>query len=118
MTKIILTITLSLSITSPLLADETLQDEESNLINFSYPLHDCGEKIKKPKKVATIKSFEKVDDYNSAVVQYNIEVSEYNKDIKEYKSCINQYIKNGNHDINIIKESLNSALKEARAKQP
>lgn len=116
MTKIILIITLSFSITSPLLADETLQDEESNLINFNYPSHDCGEKIKKPKKVARFKSFEDVDDYNSAVVEYNIEVVEYNKDIKEYKSCINQYIKNGNHDINTIKESLNSALKQARAK--
>ena len=111
MTKLIHIITLSLSITSPLLADEN-----SNLIDFSYPSHDCGEKIKKPKKVAALKRSEDADDYNSAVVEYNIEVAEYNKDIKEYKSCINQYIKNGNHDINTIKESLNSALKEARAK--
>ena len=116
MTKIILIITLSFFITSPLLADKILQDEESNLVDFNYPSHDCGEKIKKPKKVTAFKSFEDADDYNSAVVEYNIEVAEYNKDIKKYKSCINQYIKNGNHDINIIKESLNSALKEARAK--
>ena len=111
MTKIILIITLSLSITSSLLADEN-----SNLIDFSYPSHDCGEKIKKPKKVAQYKSLEDIDDYNSAVVEYNIEVSKYNKDIKEYKSCINQYIKNGNHDISIIKKSLNTELKDARAK--
>ena len=116
MTKIILIITLSFCIISPLLADEMLQDEESNLIDFSYPSHDCGAKINKPKKVAAFKSFEDVNDYNSAVVEYNIKVAEYNKDIKEYKSCINQYIKNGNHDINTIKESLNSALKQARAK--
>ena len=116
MTKIILIITLSFTITSQLLADEMLQGEESNLINFSYPSHNCGAKIKKPQKVARFKSFEDVDDYNSAIVEYNIEVAEYNKDIKKYKSCINQYIKNGNHDINTIKESLNSALKEARAK--
>ena len=116
MTKLIHIITLSLIITSPSLADGTQQDEESNLIDFSYPSHDCGEKINKPKKLAAFKSFEDADDYNSAVVEYNIEVAEYNKDIKEYKSCINQYIKNGNHDINTIKESLNSALKEARAK--
>lgn len=111
MTKLILIITLSLSITFSLLADE-----KSNLIDFSYPSHDCGEKIKKPKKVAPLKSFEDIDDYNSAIVTYNIKVAEYNEVIKEYKSCINQYIKNGNHDIKTIKESLKSALKEARAK--
>ena len=116
MTKIILIITLSLSITSSALADKTLQDGDSNLVNFNYPSHTCGAKVKKPKKVARFKSFEDVDDYNSAVIKYNIEVAEYNKEIKIYKSCINKYIKNGNHDIKIIKERLNSALKEARAK--
>ena len=116
MTKIIFIITLSLIINSTFLADEKYSTKGSNLIDFNYPPHTCGEKIKKPKKVAPFKSFENIDEYNSAVVEYNIEVAEYNKEIKEYKSCINQYIKDGNHDINIIKESLNSALKEARAK--
>ena len=116
MTKIILIITLSLIINSTFLADEKFSATGSNLTNFSYPHHTCGEKIKKPKKVAAFKSFEDIDEYNSAVVEYNIEVAEYNKEIKKYKSCVNQYIKNGNHDIYIIKKSLNSALKEARAK--
>ena len=116
MTKIILTITLSFSITLPLLANEAQREKESNLVNFNYPSHTCGLKITKPRKVARFKNFDDVDDYNSAVIKYNIEVAEYNKKIKIYKSCINKYIKNGNHDIHIIKESLNSALKEARAK--
>ena len=116
MTKLILIITLSLTITFPSLADKISSTKKSNLINFTYPHHTCGKITKKPKKVAPFKNFEDVDDYNSAVVEYNIEVAEYNKGIKVYKSCINQYIKNGNHDINTIKESLNSALKEARAK--
>ena len=116
MTKIILIINLSLLIISTSLADEISIKENSNLTDFTYPSHSCGEKIKKPGKVARFKTFEDIDDYNAAIVEYNIEVSEYNKEIKTYKSCINQYIKNGNNDISIIKETLNSALKEARAK--
>jgi len=51
-----------------------------------------------------------------AIAEYNIKVSTYNKKIKIYKLCINQYIKNGNHDINFIRQHLNKALKEARTK--
>jgi len=90
---------------------------DSNLDNFIYPVHECGKKIKKPEKVAQLKNFKDVNDYNSAIVEYNIEVATYNKEIKLYKSCINQYIKNRNHDINTIKESLKSALIEARSKK-
>lgn len=89
---------------------------ESNLDDFNYPSHSCGEKVKKPKKPARLSSFKDVDEYNSAIVEYNINVTAYNKEIKSYKSCINQYINNGNHDINIIRKILNTALKEARAK--
>lgn len=89
---------------------------ESNLDNFTYPPHECGEKVKKPKKAAQLSTFENVDDYNNAIIEYNIQVADYNKIIRNYKSCINQYIQNGNHDINIIRKELNKALKEARAR--
>ena len=89
---------------------------ESNLDNFNYPSHNCGDKVKKPKKPARTASFEHIDKYNSAIAEYNIKVSTYNKNIKNYKSCINQYIQNGNHDINIIRKKLNAALKKARKK--
>ncbi len=87
---------------------------QSNLDNFSYPAHHCGEKIKKPQKPALLSGNIDVEKYNSAIVDYNIEVSKYNKKIKNYKTCINQYIKKGNNDINKIKTMLNNALKEAR----
>jgi len=109
MTKFSLIISLSFSLVS-------LQcfANESNLDGFNYPSHNCGHKAKKPKKPARLTSFEDVDKYNSAIVEYNINVTAYNKEIKSYKSCINQYINNGNHDINIIRKILNTALKEAR----
>ena len=116
MTKFNIILILSLSIALSSYADETSQSKESNLNNFNYPSHQCGEKIRKPKKVARFKSFENIDDYNSAVVEYNIAVATYNKEIKIYKTCINQYIKNGNNDIKVIKKALSTALKEARAK--
>ncbi len=87
---------------------------ESNLDSFEYPSHECGNKVKKPEKPARLASFKNIDEYNSAIVEYNINVAAYNKEIKTYKSCINQYINNGNHDINIIRKKLNTALKEAR----
>lgn len=89
---------------------------ESNLDNFTYPSHQCGKKLTKPSKPARLASFEDIDGYNNAITDYNIQVTEYNKAIKTYKSCINLYIKNGNHDINIIRTKLNKALKDARAK--
>lgn len=89
---------------------------DSNLEDFTYPTHECGNKTKKPKKPARVISYEDTQDYNTAVVEYNLEVAGYNKTIKTYKACINQYIQNGNHDINIIRKELNEALKEARAK--
>ena len=109
MTKFSLIISLSFSLIS-------LQcfANESNLDGFSYPSHTCGEKVKKPKKPARIASYEDVNEYNSAIVKYNIKVTAYNKEIKSYKSCINQYIQNGNYDINKIRKTLNTALKEAR----
>lgn len=106
----------SLLITPSIHANEILTSEESNLIDFSYPSHGCGEKTKKPIKVARFKTFEDVNDYNSAIVDYNIKVASYNKEIKKYKLCINQYIKNGNNDIDIIKSALKKALKNARDK--
>ncbi len=95
-------------ITTPCLASE------SNLEDFTYPPHNCGEKIKKPQNPAPLSGITDVEKYNSAIVDYNIKVSKYNKKIKNYKTCINQYIKKGNNDINKIKTMLNNALKEAR----
>lgn len=92
------------------------KNNTSNLKEFNYPTHNCGEKIKTPKKVKKFKTYEGVNEYNSAIVEYNIKVSNYNKKIKTYKYCINQYIKNGNSDIDKIKKTLKEALKEARAK--
>lgn len=89
---------------------------DSNLEDFTYPIHECGNKTKKPKKPARVTSYKDTQDYDIAVVEYNLEVVDYNKNIKAYKSCINQYIQNGNHDINIIRKELNRALKKARAK--
>ena len=87
---------------------------ESNLDDFTYPSHNCGEKIKKPQKPAALSKHDDVEIYNAAIANYNIEVTNYNKEIKNYKTCINQYIKNGNNDINQIKTMLQKALKEAR----
>ena len=89
---------------------------DSNLEDFNYPTHECGNKIKKPKKPTRVTSYKDIEEYNTAVVEYNLEISDYNKIIKTYKSCINQYIQNGNHDVNIIRRELNKALKEARTK--
>ena len=89
---------------------------DSNLDDFTYPAHECGNKIQKPKKPARVTSYKDIDDYNAAVIKYNLNVSDYNETIKTYKSCINQYIQNGNHDINIIRKELNNELKEARTK--
>lgn len=109
MTKINLILSLSLALIAP-----PSFSSESNLDNFNYPSHSCGTKVKKPKKPKRLTSNENIDKYNSAIVEYNINVAAYNKEIKIYKSCINRYINNGNHDINIIRKILNSALKEAR----
>lgn len=87
---------------------------ESNLEDFTYPPHSCGEKIKKPIKPAKLSEHDDVETYNAAITEYNIKVTDYNKEIKTYKTCINQYIKNGNNDIDIIKKRLHNALKEAR----
>jgi len=117
-TKISLVISLFFSLT--LITHQSWASEssanKSNLNNFNYPNHSCGKKLKKPKKAARLKSFEEVAAYNMAITEYNIKVSTYNKKIKIYKLCINQYIKNGNHDINFIRQHLNKALKEARTK--
>lgn len=104
---------LILSLTFSLISQQSFATE-SNLDNFNYPSHKCGTKVKKPKKPKRLPSNENVDKYNSAIVEYNINVAAYNKEIKIYKSCINRYINNGNHDINIIRKKLSSALKEAR----
>lgn len=107
--------TLSLIIImSFLLISTTSFANDSNLENFTYPSHTCGEKIKKPKKPSPLKSQQDIEEYNNTIIDYNLEVSDYNKTIKNYKACINQYIQNGNHDINIIRKELNNALKEAR----
>ena len=111
MTKFNLIISLSL-----LLSPLPCFANDSNLEDFNYPPHECGEKIIKPTKPSRITSYKDVDDYNNAVTEYNINVTTYNKEIRTYKSCINQYIKNGNHDMNIIRKELNEALKDARAK--
>ena len=109
MTKINLILSLSLTLIAlPVFSSE------SNLDNFNYPSHNCGPKVKKPKKPKRLTVNEDIDKYNSAIVKYNINVATYNKEIKSYKSCINRYINNGNNDINIIRKTLNSALKEAR----
>lgn len=111
MTKMIFIISLSF-----LFIPISFSGSESNLEDFSYPLHECGKKVKKPKKPSKVTAYEDIEKFNTAIVEYNIEVANYNKTIKTYKSCINQYIQNGNHDINIIRNTLNKALKEARAK--
>lgn len=86
----------------------------SNFTGFSYPNHSCNNKPVKPIEPDKASTYKKVTDYNHAISSYNVKVIEYNKEIENYKSCINQYIKNGNKDINTIKEKLNSALKDAR----
>ena len=93
-----------------------IQSSDSNLINFSYPTHLCGKKPVKPQQPGKRVSFDSIDDYNIAIADYNLHVASYNTTIKSYKSCINLYIKNGNHDINVIRKNLNQALKEARTK--
>lgn len=96
-------------------ADDELQ-AESNIKNFSYPTHNCKNKPVKPAKPKNFSPQDDVENYNNQISKYNISVSDYNSAIKQYKSCINQYIKNGNNDIQTIRNQLNSALKEARSK--
>lgn len=88
----------------------------SNLNHFAYPKHNCKSKPKRPIKPKKLSSENDIQKYNQEISKYNINVVTYNKEIKRYKKCINQYIRNGNHDINIIRQQLNSALKEARTK--
>ncbi|MFK5913280.1 MAG: hypothetical protein QM484_02820 [Woeseiaceae bacterium] len=85
----------------------------SNLDDFEYPSHDCGDKTSKPDKPKRIKHYDNISDYNNAIIEYNIDVTHYNDEVKVYKSCINLYIKNGNNDLKIIRHQLNKALKEA-----
>ena len=89
----------------------------STPVNFtSYPNHTCKNKPAIPKKPGRASSFENVETYNLEISKYNLKVETYNRGIKSYKTCINQYIKKGNQDINVIREQLNKALKEAREK--
>lgn len=113
MQRIMTRFSLILSLSFSLISQQCFATE-SNLDNFNYPSHNCGTKVKKPNKPKRLTSNEDIDKYNSAIVEYNIKVAAYNKEIKIYKLCINRYINNGNHDINIIRKTLNSALKEAR----
>lgn len=96
-------------------AEEKAQPN-SNLTNFIYPNHNCKTKPLKPKKPGKLSTHKDIEIYNREISKYNINVANYNKEIKIYKSCINQYIKNGNHDINTIRQRLNKALKKARSK--
>ena len=120
MTKIslLISLALSLAIVSPLsfAENEEFPTNASNLNNFYYSNHTCGQKSRKPIKPASAASFKDKKEYNTAVTNYNLQVSNYNAEIKFYKSCINRYIKNGNRDINTIKQRLDTALGEARAK--
>lgn len=110
----------ALSLTLALLMNTIFADENSssnsNLDDFTYPNHNCKSKPKKPNKPAKLSSQNNVETYNREISKYNINVLDYNKSIKIYKKCINQYIRNGNHDINTIRQRLNNALKEARSK--
>jgi len=103
-----------------LLTHQSFADDDeqsgSNIENFSYPAHTCNRKPEKPKKPGKFSPENDVAEYNNDISRYNIDVASYNENLKSYKACINQYIKNGNQDINTIREQLNSALKEARAK--
>ena len=114
----IISLAFTLTVVSPQsrAENETFPNNASNLNNFYYPNHTCGQKSIRPIKPASAASFKDVNEYNTMVADYNLKVSNYNAEIKFYKSCINRYIKNGNHDINIIKQRLDTALEEARAK--
>lgn len=120
MTKInlVISLALSLAVVSPIsfAENETYPNNTSNLNNFYYPNHTCGQKSRKPIKPASAESFKDIKEYNTTVADYNLKVSNYNAEIKFYKSCINRYINNGNRDINTIKQRLDTALEEARAK--
>ena len=105
----------SLSFVPQALANENIQPE-SNIKNFSYPSHNCKSKPIRPEKPRKFSSGNNVEKYNNEISKYNISVSDYNNAIKQYKSCINKYIKNGNNDIQTIRNQLNSALKEARSR--
>lgn len=102
--------------TSTLFADEK-NPPHSNLSNFTYPEHNCTSKPRKPNKPKKLSSHKSVEAYNFEISKYNIRVATYNKEIGVYKTCINRYIRNGNHDINTIRQHLNNALKEARSKK-
>lgn len=116
-TSLIINLAFTLAVVSPQSwAEEEFPNNASNLNNFYYPNHTCGQKSRKPIKPASAASFKDVKEYNTIVAEYNLKVSNYNAEIKFYKSCINRYIKNGNHDINIIKQRLDTALEEARSK--
>lgn len=91
-------------------------NENPESTGFYYPNHSCQQKPVRPEKTGDVKDYKNIVQYNNAVAKYNIKVTEYNKRIKAYKVCINQYIQDGNQNIAIIREKLNKALKEARAK--
>ena len=116
MKKLILS---SLLLISLVFSQQSLADEiqpGSNIKNFSYPDHNCKSKPTRPEKPKRFSLQDDVEKYNKEIAKYNLNVSDYNDAIKKYKTCINQYIKNGNNDIQTIRNQLNSALKEARNK--
>ena len=109
----------SLLLISLVFSQQSLADDiqsGSNIKNFSYPGHNCKSKPTRPEKPKKFSMQDDVEKYNNEIAKYNINVSDYNNAIKKYKACINQYIKNGNNDIQTIRNKLNSALKEARHK--
>ena len=114
----IISLTFTLAVVSPICfaENETYPTNASNLNNFYYPNHTCGQKSRKPIKPASVESFKDKKEYNTVIADYNLKVSNYNAEINFYKSCINRYIKNGNRDIKTIKQRLDTALDEARAK--
>ena len=98
-------------------AEAEAVQSNSNLDNFTYPKHTCNNKPSKPITPVKFSSTIGIETYNLETSKYNINVANYNKEIKIYKTCINKYIKNGNQDINTIRQQLNFSLKEARKRQ-
>jgi hypothetical protein len=117
-TSLIISLAFTLAVVTPQSqAEEEFPTNAPSLNNFYYPNHTCGQKSIRPIKPASAESFKDKKEYNTTISSYNLQVSNYNAEIKFYKSCINRYIKNGNHDINIIKQRLDTALEEARSKK-
>ncbi len=78
----------------------------SNLDVFGYPKPECTKPIK-PSEPFGRDSF--------SVEMYNLDVEAYNADLEQYITCVKEYVNAAKDDIDLISESIKSAISDANS---